>query len=304
MATVSIGNSTVNVVANSTFLKVGNSTVNNVITPTSVTMGNSTVNTSINSVSFNVGGVPIGTPGFIWGLTLTNNVSDATNDIDIAAGSCRGGSDTDNLVLAASLTKRLDASWAVGTNQGGLDTGAIANTTYHVWLIKRPDTGVVDALFSASATSPTMPSNYTLKRRIGSIIRVSSAILAFSQYGDYFQLTTPVRDAYHTTSPPTTATLLTLSVPTGIKVKASMYAYMAGSQVILYVNSPDQTASTPSWQSFSTAGSGFNSGDSYTNLDEWTNTSSQVRYWATVAVSSAEMSIVTKGWTDLRGRDF
>jgi len=78
------------------------------------------------------------------------------------------------MTLASGLTKRLDANWAVGTNQGGLDTGSIANTTYYVWLIQRSDTGVVDALFSLSSTSPTMPSNYDRKRLVGSFSRVGA----------------------------------------------------------------------------------------------------------------------------------
>ena len=96
--------------------------------------------------------------GYAHGLTLANNVADATNDIDIAVGAAASDDATPTLLrLGAALTKRLDANWAVGTNQGGLDTGAVANDTYHVWLIRRPDTGVVDVLFSLSATAPTMP---------------------------------------------------------------------------------------------------------------------------------------------------
>jgi len=83
------------------------------------------------------------------------------------------------MVLSSAITKRLDAAWAVGSGNGGLDTGTIANTTYHVWLIQRSDTGVVDALFSTSLTSPTMPTNYDRKRRIGIIVRSAGAILPF-----------------------------------------------------------------------------------------------------------------------------
>ena len=125
--------------------------------------------------------------GHINGLTLSNNATDATNDIDIAAGEAAEDSGGILIKLSSGLTKRLDAAWAVGTNQGGLDTGSIANTTYHVWLIQRSDTGVVDALFSTSPSSPTMPANYDLKRRIGAIVRVSAAIKAFYQYGDVFK---------------------------------------------------------------------------------------------------------------------
>ncbi|MBD9456007.1 hypothetical protein IB244_31560, partial [Rhizobium sp. RHZ02] len=97
--------------------------------------------------------------GALYGLTLSNNAGDATNDIDIAVGMATTDSTTDprTMALASALTKRLDAAWAVGTNQGGLDTGSVGDNTYHVFLIQRSDTGVVDVLFSLSATSPTMP---------------------------------------------------------------------------------------------------------------------------------------------------
>src|SRR3990170_1911304 len=152
--------------------------------------------------------------GTIQGLTLSNNGTDPTNDIDIAAGWTRSGDDLDGLVLAAALTKQLDAAWAVGTGAGGLDTGAIANDTYHVWLIKRIDTGVVDALFSLSASSPTMPTNYTEKRLIGSIIRSGGAIVLFTQTGDRFVRSVPSPDGAQT-NPGTAATTVTLAVPTG-----------------------------------------------------------------------------------------
>jgi hypothetical protein len=60
----------------------------------------------------------------ISGLTYSNNGSDATNDIDIAAGRAMDATGAHIMVLAATLTKRLDAAWSVGTNQGGLDTGS------------------------------------------------------------------------------------------------------------------------------------------------------------------------------------
>lgn len=157
------------------------------------------------------------TRGLLVGLTLSNNTGDATNDIDIAAGAAASDASPYALMtLASTLTKRLDAAWAVGTNQGGLDTGSIADTTYHIWLIQRSDTGVVDALFSTSASSPTMPTNYDRKRRIGSIIRAAGAIRLFSQVGDEFYLATNVQN-YSSTSA-LAATLTTITVPAGLNV--------------------------------------------------------------------------------------
>ena len=111
-------------------------------------------------------GSSAGVYGQITGLTLSNG-TDATNDIDITVGAAV----SDDAVLAnrvdmsstAALGKQLDVGWAVGgtpgTPAGGLDTGVVGNGTYHIFLIKRPDTGVVDALFSLSATAPTMAVN-------------------------------------------------------------------------------------------------------------------------------------------------
>lgn len=117
--------------------------------------------------------------GAITGLTYANNGSDPTNDIDIAAGWCMDATGARQLQLSA-LTKRLDAAWAVGTNQGALDTGSIGNNDYYIWAIERSDTGVTDILFSLSATAPTMPTDYDYKRLIGWFKRASATIVPFT----------------------------------------------------------------------------------------------------------------------------
>lgn len=129
---------------------------------------------------YNTGALLAGGPGTVTslpyaGLVVTNDSGDLTNDIAVSAGSARDTTDVYTIVLSSSIVKRLDASWAVGTGNGGIDTGAAANTTYYVWLIRRPDTGVVDALLSTSSTSPTMPANYTQKALVGAFARVSAA---------------------------------------------------------------------------------------------------------------------------------
>lgn len=113
--------------------------------------------------------------GYLFGLALTTNASDAANDVDIATGAA--GSDTSPyylMQLASALTKRIDASWAAGNNQGGLDTGSVTNATYYIWIIQRSDTLVTDALFSLSNTTPTMPTNYDRKRLVGFLLRSSA----------------------------------------------------------------------------------------------------------------------------------
>lgn len=126
-----------------------------------------------------VTGDPLSGPqlqGYSFGLALTTNVTDAANDVDIAVGSAASDVSPYNLMqLGTAITKRIDANWAVGTNQGGLDTGAVsAAATYYIWLIQRSDTLVVDMLFSLSNTAPTMPANYDRKRLLSRVVRVSS----------------------------------------------------------------------------------------------------------------------------------
>lgn len=139
-------------------------------------------------VQEDVSGTNVGWMGqkYIAGLTYANGDGvgggDATNDITIAAGAGRDSTNAKNIVLASAITKQLDAAWAVGTAAGGLDTGAIGNSDYYIWLIMRSDTGVVDALFSLSSTAPTMPTSYDYKRIIGWFKRVGATIVAFHTY--------------------------------------------------------------------------------------------------------------------------
>ena len=233
---------------------------------------------------------------YLAGLALANNGSDATNDLDVAVGECRSDDDAEDLALGTALTKRLDAAWVVGNNEGGLDTGAIANTTYHVFLIKRPDTGVVDALFSASL-SPTMPTNYTKKRRLGSITRVSGAIRPFKQHGDTFLWVTPTLDV-NTTSSGTTRTARQLTCPTGLALWALVQGSATDAHVFLSPDITDAAASETvapltTWRA---QGATFAMG----KAQVLTNTSAQI---FTRSVSDNVLRIVTEGWIDRRGRD-
>lgn len=120
--------------------------------------------------------ISAGLRGYLFGLTLSPNVTDPANDVDISAGET-ASSETDAVLISlpSSITKRVDSNWVVGTNQGGLDAGSVsASATYYIWLIRRSDTGVVDALFSLSSTSPTMPTSYDQKRLLGVVGRGSS----------------------------------------------------------------------------------------------------------------------------------
>jgi hypothetical protein len=96
---------------------------------------------------------------------ISNNATDADNDLDIAAGTFL--SDEGVPITLAALTKRLDATFAEGTDAGGLDTGTKAGDSwYAVFAIAKAD-GTADVVFSTDGASPTMPTGYVRKRRIG-----------------------------------------------------------------------------------------------------------------------------------------
>lgn len=245
------------------------------------------------------------TRGLISGLEISNSAGDLVNDIDIAAGIATDSVGFFPMMLSASLTKRLDAAWSVGTNQGGLDTGAIANTTYHVFLIRRIDTGVVDALFSASPTAPTMPTSYTQFRRIGSIIRAGATILAFGQVNDYFRLATAPLDINVNTTG-VGAVTRTLTVPTGLSILAHMIVRVetgATGPVDAFIsdlNASDQAPGTAT----GLAQAACLANDRGTG-EAWvrTNASAQVRSRMSASAADLVLKIATLGWRDERGRN-
>lgn len=246
---------------------------------------------------------------YLTGLKLSNNGTDPTNDIDIAAGYCADSTNATMLNLAASITKRLDASWGVGTNQGGLDTGAIANTTYHLWLIKRSDTGVVDCLFSASASAPTMPANYDYKRRIGSIVRTGAAIKTFVQDGDVFTWLVPAPNSV-VTNPGTSALTTTLVLPVGVRVRAIVGVLGYGStasadpqSVFISDLSITDTAPTASYFSIVNYNGSAVANNVGGMVNVFTNTSAQVRARCQTSAATTELYITAHGWVDDRGRN-
>lgn len=242
-------------------------------------------------------------PGTLYGLTLSNNVTDPTNDIDIAVGAARNSIDTANIDLLTALTKQLDVAWAVGTNAGGrMSAAAIADTTYHVFVIKRPDTGVVDVGFDVSPTAPTLPTNYTLFRRIGSIIRLGGTILAFVQTGDTFTLKAEVSNRSSTAA--TAGSVVALTVPLGIAVRPLMRVFQQQATVGQVSTSfADLSAlSMPAIGVVFTTAAGEIS-NAYIPGFFITNTLAQTFIVVTITAGTLTANILlTSGWIDSRGR--
>lgn len=233
----------------------------------------------------------------------------SSGTMSIAAGSATDSTNVDMMVLAAIA--KTTSAWVVGTGNGGLDTGAIATGTwYHFWAIKRVDTGVVDVLFSLSATAPTMPANYTLKRRIGSgKTDGSSQWILFIQDGDLFQWSVVVNDI-NAANPGTSAVTATLaSVPTGVNVIANFNSNVADStpgNVGIYWSdlavsdmAPQTAPTAPSQSQGSVSQASFGA----QTRSVRTNTSAQIRYRVTASNGNTIVWVNTLSWIDRRGRD-
>lgn len=243
--------------------------------------------------------------GHLWSGTISNNAGDATNDIDVAAGQACDSTGAVNIIWAA-LIKQLDAAWAAGTNAGMRDAGSIADGTWHIFAIKKDSDGTGDILASTSATAPTMPAGYTYFRRIGSIIRITT-ILAFTQVGDDFYLTTAVSNS--TSNPGTTDTPFTLTVPTGIRVKPYFHINTAGvsNTMAMSIRIPDIGPTEAPSNSDANANWGITAnGTNVTRFNVsqhllYTNTSGQINLDLS-ATSSAAFEVKSYGWQDSRGR--
>ena len=246
-------------------------------------------------------------PNYLGGLTLSYV---NTTTFGIATGAATSDDNTTLMTLTSAYTKTRSA-WAVGSGSGALDTGTVAaNTWYHVYLIERTDTGVVDVLMSLSASAPTMPASYNVKRRIGSIRTIAASnLMQFTQVGDQFLITPPVYDGGSSSvsaiNIPTTATLITLSyVPLGIQTVAFFEA-LAGSDathnIQLEICSPDNVAQSFMFNMWTYANGGFVGSD----FNVRTNTSRQIQILGGAAITgtaSVGLWIITKGWTDNRGK--
>ncbi|MBD9390118.1 hypothetical protein IB237_23235 [Agrobacterium sp. AGB01] len=156
-------------------------------------------------------------PDFVQGLRTTNNSSDANNRIDIDPGIARRGALS--VVNEAVMTKRLDAVWAVGTGNGGLDTGAkTPGATYHLHAIVNNTTGVFDALFSLSATAPTLPNGWSRVQRFDAVLVDGSGnIRQTRKRGDWTILKSPVDDY---TGGQRAMSPMTITVPNGVPVRS------------------------------------------------------------------------------------
>lgn len=254
--------------------------------------------------------------GYIDGFTLSNNGTDATNDIDAAAGSARDDANGNDLTTTATIVKQLDVAFAEysvpSTASGGRNSAdGLADGTWHVFMIG--GAGKNTQPFFSTSLAPTLPSGFTFKRRVGSILRTAGAIVGFVQLGDEFLRKASILDV-EAANPGTSAVTRTLSIPTGV---AHWWIGAAGvfsgtNNVTAYFSALDQNdeaahgyLATPAVAPGFTVVGGvgvFAWGFSGRTLIR-TNTSAQVRSRLSVSGASDRIAMVTYGWVDQRGRN-
>lgn len=184
-------------------------------------------------------------------ITIENDLGDTSHDILFNAGNFDFDDGSGQAVLSSNLIKQIDAAWVAGNNQGGLFSGTVAtNTTYHMFVISNDDGSLVDAGFSSDINAADIPTGYTKKRRIASLVTDASSNIRFGKYtfnknGSYnFSYTNPVID-FSGTFTSTSFIGQTLSVP-NIDVTVSFLAQIrstvsAGNVRELYIKSPFQS---------------------------------------------------------------
>ena len=82
-----------------------------------------------------------------------------------------------------AITKQIDVTpWVAGTNAGGFPSllTLTADTWYHLFIIKNPSSGVVDAGFDSNLSATNLlndATGFTRFRRVGSVKVTAASIL-------------------------------------------------------------------------------------------------------------------------------
>jgi hypothetical protein len=244
---------------------------------------------------------------YLAGLGFT--VAGGTGTFSVSAGSAADSTNASLLTLPSTFTKTTSA-WSLGTGGGSLDTGVIANSTwYHPYLIQRPDTGLVDVLMSLSATTPTLPANYTLFRHMGVPLKTDGSAhwTAIIHNGDNVRWVTPVQDFTAQAPGATTRVSRTLTVPTGLVLFPDFLFQLAAgatgtvSCLFTSLDEADTTVNGTTGNFHATAAGSTQSTVSVWPANLHTNTSAQVGL--KVSGTDSTFWLVTLGWRYSRGRD-
>lgn len=232
-------------------------------------------------------------------ITITNNTTDANNDIDFSGGNFVF-SDFSGQAYVPAMTKRLDANWTAGSNNGGLDTGTkAANTWYGVYAIYNPTTNVADYLFTATGvTSLVLPSGFTKYKYVGSILNNASNVLQFFKQVDNYFYFNNIIDASPSSPVSGVYSTYTLSVPriNGILAMVNSRLDYTGTGVVTIGINYRVTGTSAAFESFYKPTNGYDGISAIEYVP--TNNSAQIDVAFIYTAPAANFRIVTKGFID------
>jgi len=246
-------------------------------------------------------------------VIISNDSGDLDHDIKFQEGSW-DFSDSSGQGFAGTLIKRLDASFACGTNAGGLaDALTIQpDTTYHCFGLSDKDSSLGDYAFDAdiNAVNLLIDANaqdlgLTRFKRLGSIMTDSSSnILPFVQAKNYFYLKTEIENL---ATLGTTPTNVTTSCPKDLEFIAllNIFTQLTTAVVVtkhvrvypLLFNDDAVTNSNSQASALRNAGNFESVGNSA--VEVLTNSSGQVRARSNDG-SANTTKITTRGWIDFQ----
>jgi hypothetical protein len=261
------------------------------------------------------GGGGAGLLGSLSGLIMSNNSADPSNDIDFATGGAMDTTGTVAMTRTTVWTKRLDATFAVGSNAGMRMNTAIADQWYHIYLVAQLNGTNADFFAHTSIDAPTaltalqaINSAFIYIRRIGSILRAGGAIVSFYQIGDCFRWAA-IRKDLEAGNPGTTGVLRNVSTPPGLRTLGMFHVRLDCDPSVgfaflmtdpLGADVLPGSAGAPSFigQLVVTQGATQSAGQ----ITCLTNVSNQVRTRINNSNVNSVVRVFTEGWIDYRGR--
>jgi hypothetical protein len=235
------------------------------------------------------------------GSNLANNATDAVNDIDFPT--CVVASDETSPISMshAAATAQLDVAY--GTGNGGRFDSAISDGTWHCFIISNGTTttrGFSKLLIPT--TAPNYPSGYTHYRRVSSWNRISGVLQQVVQSGDEFLIKTPALDV-NVINPGTSTVARSISVPSGIIVKAHIIAWLGNANSVsdanLYSPLGGSTTVAPLLGGVSSA---TGRSQKMTGAASILTNTAQIGTQLTYSDANTQLVVETRGWIDTRGR--
>jgi hypothetical protein len=255
--------------------------------------------------------------GYIHGFYMTNGTSNANYGVSVTPGDAANSDATLNLITASLIEKRIDTTWAAGTNVGGRPA-AVSHTNdtwYRVFVIGGAsasteigfDTSITATNLLSAATTAT-GNTYNKYRQIGWVQTDGSGLIRkfYMNLNDYREVLwqVPVSNA-NGNNPGSSRVLLTVTAPPDSNSIMSIWAADDGTPEFNLDVRPaamDDNAASDSNFVISMDNLGSGEASNAVVITVLTNSSSQIayRFQGTLA-SSLQYIFTTRGFLYNRG---